>query len=127
MDKWRQYRNSQLDMREAAAISKCEAGDYQAGIPVLEDALITARMPLPVPGYRWPGKSYSPSRAIADDGWPAAGPAIPSARRPKRRFQFAKNSGAWREGLFCLGDAVDADRVVAAGLGMCRLCGRAPP
>jgi hypothetical protein len=61
MDKWRQYRNSQLDMREAAAISKCEAGDYQAGIPVLEDALITARMPLPVPGYRWPGKSYSPS------------------------------------------------------------------
>jgi hypothetical protein len=61
MDKWRQYRNSQLDMREAAAISKCEAGDYQAGISVLEDALITARMPLPVPGYRWPGKSYSPS------------------------------------------------------------------
>ena len=61
MDKWRQYRNSQLDMVEAAAIAKCEAGNYEAGIPVLEDALITARMPLPAPGYRWPGRSYSAS------------------------------------------------------------------
>jgi hypothetical protein len=31
MDKWRQYRNSQLDMREAAAISKCEAGPVIGG------------------------------------------------------------------------------------------------
>lgn len=61
MDKWRQYRNSQVDMVEAAAIAKCEAGNYQAGIPVLEDALITAKMPLPAPGYRWPGRSYSSS------------------------------------------------------------------
>ena len=61
MDKWRQYRTSQVDTVEAAAIAKCEAGDYQAGIPVLEDALISARMPLPAPGYRWPGKSYSAS------------------------------------------------------------------
>jgi hypothetical protein len=61
MDKWRQYRNSQVDMVEAAAIAQCEAGNYQAGIPVLEDALITARMPLPAPGYRWPGRSYSAS------------------------------------------------------------------
>jgi hypothetical protein len=60
-DKWRQYRNSQVDMVEAAAIAKCEAGNYQAGIPVLEDALITARMPLPAPGNRWPGRSYSAS------------------------------------------------------------------
>jgi len=60
-DKWRQFRNSQVDTVEAVAISKCEAGDYAAGIPVLEDALITARMPLPAPGYRWPGRSYSPS------------------------------------------------------------------
>ena len=60
-DKWRQYRNSQVDTVEATAISKCEAGDYAAGIPVLEDALITAKMPLPAPGYRWPGRSYSPS------------------------------------------------------------------
>jgi hypothetical protein len=61
MDKWRQYRNSQVDMVEAAAIAKCEAENYQAGIPVLEDALISARMPLPAPGYRWPGRSYSAS------------------------------------------------------------------
>jgi hypothetical protein len=61
MDKWRQYRNSQVDMVEAAAIAQCEAGNYQAGIPVLEEALITARMPLPAPGYRWPGRSYSAS------------------------------------------------------------------
>jgi hypothetical protein len=60
-DKWRQYRNSQVDTVAAAAIAKCEAGDYAAGIPVLEDALITARMPLPAPGYRWPGRSYTPS------------------------------------------------------------------
>jgi outer membrane protein OmpA-like peptidoglycan-associated protein len=60
-DKWRQFRNSQVDTREAVAISKCEAGDYAAGIPVLEDALITAKMPLPAPGYRWPGRSYTPS------------------------------------------------------------------
>jgi hypothetical protein len=61
MDKWRQYRNSQVDMVEAAAIAQCEAGNYQAGIPVLEDSLISAKMPLPASGYRWPGKSYSRS------------------------------------------------------------------
>ena len=55
-DKWREFRNSQVDTVEAVAISKCEAGDYATGIPVLEDALITARMPLPAPGYRWPGQ-----------------------------------------------------------------------
>jgi len=55
-DKWREFRTSQVDTREAAAIAKCEAGDYAAGIPVLEDALITAKMPLPAPGYRWPGR-----------------------------------------------------------------------
>ena len=55
-DKWRQYRTSQVDTVEAAAIAKCEAGDYAAGIPVLEDALITSKVPLPAPGYRWPGR-----------------------------------------------------------------------
>jgi hypothetical protein len=60
-DKWRQYRNAQVDTVEATAISKCEAGDYAAGIPVLEDALITAKMPLPAPGFRWPGRSFTPS------------------------------------------------------------------
>jgi hypothetical protein len=28
---------------------------------VLEDALISAQIPLPAPGYRWPGQSYSRS------------------------------------------------------------------
>ena len=28
---------------------------------VLEDALIKADIPLPAPGYRWPGTSYAPS------------------------------------------------------------------
>ncbi len=60
-DKWREYRTSQVDTREAAAIAKCEAGDYQAGIPTLEDALITSKMPLPAPGYRWPGRPIGPS------------------------------------------------------------------
>ena len=58
-DKWREYRTSQVDTVEAVAISKCEAGDYATGIPILEDALITAKMPLPAPGYRWPGRSYT--------------------------------------------------------------------
>ena len=60
-DKWREYRTSQLDTREATAISRCEAGDYQAGIPVLEDALITSKVPLPAPGFRWPGRPIGPS------------------------------------------------------------------
>jgi hypothetical protein len=55
-DKWRQYRTTQVDTVEAAAIAKCDAGDYQAGIPTLEDSLITAKIPLPAPGYRWPGR-----------------------------------------------------------------------
>ena len=55
-DKWRQYRTSQVDTVEAAAIAQCEAGNYAGGIPTLEDALITARVPLPAPGYRWPGR-----------------------------------------------------------------------
>lgn len=59
-DKWRQYRNAQVDTPEAAAIAKCEAGNYNEGIPVLEDAHIRAKIPLPAPGYRWPGRPYTP-------------------------------------------------------------------
>jgi hypothetical protein len=62
MDKWRQYGNSQVDMVEAAAIAQCEAGNYQAGILVLEDSLISAKMPLPAPGCRWLGKHRSATR-----------------------------------------------------------------
>jgi hypothetical protein len=60
-DKWRQYRNAQVDTPEAAAIAKCEAGNYAEGIPVLEDAHIKAKIPLPAPGYRWPGRPYTPA------------------------------------------------------------------
>ena len=60
-DKWRQLRTSQADTPEAAAIAKCEAGDYQAGIPTLENALIANKIPLPAPGFRWPGRPIGPS------------------------------------------------------------------
>jgi outer membrane protein OmpA-like peptidoglycan-associated protein len=60
-DKYREYRTAQEQTPQAAAMYQCEQGDYQAGIPVLEDALISYKIPLPAPGYRWPGKSYSPS------------------------------------------------------------------
>jgi len=59
-DKWRQYRSSGTDTPEAAAMAKCEAGNYAEGIPVLEDGLIRARIPLPSPGYRWPGRPFTP-------------------------------------------------------------------
>jgi hypothetical protein len=59
-DKWRQYRNNQVDQDTAAAIAKCEAGNYAEGIPVLEDAHIRAKLPLPAPGYRWPGRPFTP-------------------------------------------------------------------
>jgi len=55
-DKWREYRTSQVGTPEAIAMSKCEAGDYQAGIPVLENGLMDAKIPLPNPGFRWPGR-----------------------------------------------------------------------
>jgi hypothetical protein len=60
-DKWRQYRTGQVDEATAAAIAKCEAGNYAEGIPTLEDALIRANIPLPAPGYRWPGRPYTPA------------------------------------------------------------------
>jgi OmpA family len=59
-DKVRQYRTSQVDTPEAAAMAQCDAGNYQAGIPVLEDSLIRANIPLPAPGYRWPGQPIGP-------------------------------------------------------------------
>jgi hypothetical protein len=60
-DKWREYRTSQVDTPEAAAIARCEAGDYQGGIPTLENSLIANKIPLPAPGYRWPGRPIGPS------------------------------------------------------------------
>ena len=60
-DKWRQYRTTQVDTPEAAAIAQCEAGNYQAGITTLENSLIDNKIPLPAPGYRWPGRPVGPS------------------------------------------------------------------
>jgi OmpA family len=61
-DKYRQYRGvTQAQSPQAAAIYQCEQGNYAAGIPTLEDSLIDLKIPLPQPGYRWPGVSYSPS------------------------------------------------------------------
>jgi hypothetical protein len=60
-DKWRQYRTSVIESPESAAMYKCEQGNYAEGIPVLEDALIKAKIPLPAPGYRWPGRPIGPS------------------------------------------------------------------
>jgi hypothetical protein len=60
-DKWREYRTSQVDTPEAAAIAQCEAGNYQAGIPTLENSLIANKIPLPAPGFRWPGRPIGPS------------------------------------------------------------------
>jgi OmpA family len=60
-DKWREYRTSQVDTPEAAAIAKCEAGNYQEGIPTLENSLIANKIPLPAPGFRWPGRPIGPS------------------------------------------------------------------
>jgi len=55
-DKYREYRTAQVDQAAAAAMAKCDAGDYNTGIPALEDSLISAKIPLPAPGYRWPGR-----------------------------------------------------------------------
>jgi hypothetical protein len=57
-DKWRQFRTARTDTPEAAAIALCEAGRYNEGIPVLEKAHIDNKLPLPAPGYRWPGQPF---------------------------------------------------------------------
>jgi len=61
MDKYRQYRRGETREVAAVATYRCEQGNYAEGIPVLEDGLIKDNIPLPAPGYRWPGRSYSPS------------------------------------------------------------------
>ena len=61
MDKYREYRRGETREVAAVATYRCEQGNYAEGIPQLEDGLIKAKIPLPAPGYRWPGKSYAPS------------------------------------------------------------------
>jgi OmpA family len=61
IDKFREYRVPEARSPEAAATYQCEQGNTAAGIPVLEDSLIRANIPLPAPGFRWPGQSYTPA------------------------------------------------------------------
>jgi hypothetical protein len=61
-DKYRQYRvQTPGSPLPPGAIAQCEAGNYDQGIPTLEQALIDANIPLPAPGYRWPGRPYTPA------------------------------------------------------------------
>jgi hypothetical protein len=61
-DKYREYRvRTPGSTAPPAAIAQCEAGNYAGGIPTLEDTLIDLKIPLPAPGYRWPGRSYAPA------------------------------------------------------------------
>jgi outer membrane protein OmpA-like peptidoglycan-associated protein len=60
-DKTRQYRGVAIGEPQSAAIYQCEQGNYDAGIPVLENALISDKVPLPAPGYRWPGRPDTPA------------------------------------------------------------------
>jgi OmpA family len=61
-DKYRQYRvQTPASSIPPAAIAQCEAGNYDDGIPALEQVLIDLKIPLPAPGYRWPGRPYTPA------------------------------------------------------------------
>jgi hypothetical protein len=60
-DKYRQYRRAEIRPEAAAAQDQCDKGRYSEAIPVLEEGLIMDKIPLPSPGYRWPGRSYAPS------------------------------------------------------------------
>ena len=61
-DKYREYRvQTPGSSLPPAAMAQCDAGDYANGIPTLENTLIDLKIPLPAPGYRWPGRSYAPA------------------------------------------------------------------
>jgi len=57
-DKYREYRRAEIRPEASAAMYQCEQGKYSEAIPVLEDGLIMDKIPLPSPGYRWPGESW---------------------------------------------------------------------
>ena len=61
-DKYREYRVGAIQSPvQPAAIAQCEAGNYDQGIPTLENTLIDLKIPLPAPGFRWPGQPYTPA------------------------------------------------------------------
>jgi hypothetical protein len=57
-DKYREYRRGETRPEASAAMYQCQQGKYSEAIPVLEDGLIMDKIPLPAPGYRWPGDSW---------------------------------------------------------------------
>lgn len=58
-DRNREYK--QMQTNEAYGAYRCEAGNYETAIPLLENGLIKENIPLPEPGFRWPGRGYTPS------------------------------------------------------------------
>ncbi len=61
-DKYREYRRGEIRPEASAAEYQCQQGKFAEGIPVLEDGLIKDNIPLPAPGYRWPGDSWTQHR-----------------------------------------------------------------
>ncbi len=62
-DTYRQYREkSSNESPVTSAIAKCEEGNTAEGIPGIEQALIDRNIPLPTPGYRWPGQPIAPGQ-----------------------------------------------------------------
>jgi hypothetical protein len=58
-DRNREYKG--MAIREAVGAYRCEEGNYQTAIPLLENGLIKEKIPLPEPGFRWPGVGYTPA------------------------------------------------------------------
>jgi hypothetical protein len=63
-DAYRQYRGNIAENNVSAAIAKCEEGNTAEGIPWIENALIQRTIPLPSPGYRWPGQPITPNEHV---------------------------------------------------------------
>jgi hypothetical protein len=63
-DTYRQFRGAVAESLIAAAIDKCEKGNTAEGIPWIEQALIDRNIPLPSPGYRWPGRPITDNEHV---------------------------------------------------------------
>jgi hypothetical protein len=63
-DTYRQFRGAVAENPVSAAIAKCEEGNTAEGIPGIEQALIDRNIPLPTPGYRWPGRPITDNEHV---------------------------------------------------------------
>ncbi len=63
-DTYRQYRGAVAESLVSAAIHKCEVGNTAEGIPWIEQSLIDRNIPLPTPGYRWPGRPITDNEHV---------------------------------------------------------------